>query len=283
MHKIRKINRVLKARPSMDGAGVHLRRVFGFHEVPDFDPFLMMDDFGSDKPEHYLKGFPWHPHRGIETITYLIRGSVEHGDSLGNEGVISEGDVQWMTAGSGIVHQEMPKGDASGAMFGFQLWANLPAAQKMMPPRYRDISAEQIPELVDEHGIRVKIIAGRLGDVRGPVDDIAIDPGYFDCTVPAGQSFIHETKADYTALLYVIEGVCECDGSQIDKGKLVHFTKGDRIELTASDAPLRFLLLTGKPLNEPVVWGGPIVMNTQAELDLAFHEYKNGTFIKNHS
>lgn len=267
----------------MDGAGVHLRRVFGFHELPDFDPFLMMDDFGSDKPEHYLKGFPWHPHRGIETITYLIRGSVEHGDSLGNEGVISEGDVQWMTAGSGIVHQEMPKGDASGAMFGFQLWANLPAAQKMMPPRYRDISSEQIPEVVQEHGIRVKIIAGRLGDVHGPVDDIAIDPGYFDCTVPAGQSFIQETKADDTALLYVIEGVCECDGSQIDKGNLVHFTKGDRIELTASDAPLRFLLLTGKPLNEPVVWGGPIVMNTQAELDLAFQEYKNGTFIKNHS
>ena len=281
MQATRKISMILKGQPTMEGAGVHLHRVFGYSQSPRLDPFLMLDDFRSDTPAHYLKGFPWHPHRGIETITYVTRGNVEHGDSLGNTGVISSGDVQWMTAGSGIIHQEMPKGDASGAMHGFQLWANLPAAQKMMAPRYRGITADQIPAVELDNGVTVNVIAGSIGGARGPMDDIIIDPEYFDCTVPAGQTFIHRTDPSYTAFIYVIEGQGTTDGQTLDNGTLVLFDAGQQLAVSAAGDPLRFLLLTGRPLNEPVAWQGPIVMNTQAELETAFQEYRNGTFIKN--
>ena len=282
MQATRKISMILKRQPTMEGAGVHLNRVFGYGQSPRLDPFLMLDDFRSDTPAHYLKGFPWHPHRGIETITYVTKGDVEHGDSLGNTGVISSGDVQWMTAGSGIIHQEMPKGDANGSMHGFQLWANLPAAQKMMAPRYRGITADQIPAVVLDNGVTVKVIAGSIGDARGPMDDIVIDPEYFDCTVPAGQSFTHQTDPAYTAFIYVVGGEGATDGQAIENGTLVLFDEGKQLVVSAADVPLNFLLLTGKPLNEPVAWRGPIVMNTQAELETAFREYRDGTFIKNH-
>jgi hypothetical protein len=270
----------LTRQATLEGAGVHLHRVFGYGQSPRFDPFLMLDDFRSDTSAHYLKGFPWHPHRGIETITYVTRGDVEHGDSLGNTGVISSGDVQWMTAGSGIIHQEMPKGDASGAMHGFQLWANLPAAQKMMAPRYRDITADRIPVVELENGVTVKVIAGSLGGANGPMDDIVIDPEYLDCTVPAGVTFFHPTDPAYTAFIYVIQGAGQTDGEALENGKLVLFGEGEQLAVSAADASLRFLLLTGKPLNEPVAWRGPIVMNTEAELETAFREYREGKFIK---
>jgi hypothetical protein len=281
MKNSRKVKMKLTRKPTIEGAGVHLHRVFGFSESPQLDPFLMLDDFRSDNPEQYIKGFPWHPHRGIETITYVTKGDVEHGDSLGNQGVISTGDVQWMTAGSGIIHQEMPKGDPQGAMHGFQLWANLPAAQKMMPPRYRGIMADQIPEVELEDGIKVKVIAGSIGSVQGPMDNIVIDPEYFDCTVPDGRTFVHQTHPEYTAFIYVIDGVGKTAGEALENGKLVLFDEGDQLAVSAAGEPLRFLMLTGKPLNEPVAWRGPIVMNTQAELELAFREYREGTFIKN--
>jgi redox-sensitive bicupin YhaK (pirin superfamily) len=268
-------------QPTLEGAGVHLNRVFGFREAPQLDPFLMLDDFRSDTPAHYIKGFPWHPHRGIETITYVLKGDVEHGDSLGNTGLISSGDVQWMTAGSGIIHQEMPKGDAEGAMHGFQLWANLPAAQKMMAPRYRDITAERIPVVELASGARVKVIAGRFEGAAGPMDDIVIDPQFLDCSVPAGETFVHATDPDYTAMIYVIGGTGGIDGKTVSNGELVLFEKGDRLSVDAQADGFRFLLLTGKPLGEPVAWRGPIVMNTQEELDRAFKEYREGTFIKN--
>jgi len=271
----------LTRQPTMEGAGVHLNRVFGYSQSPRFDPFLMLDDFRSNTPALYLKGFPWHPHRGIETITYVTKGDVEHGDSLGNKGVISSGGVQWMTAGSGIIHQEMPKGDANGAMHGFQLWANLPAAQKMMTPRYRGITADQIPAVELENGVQVKVIAGSIGGAKGPMDDIVIDPEYFDCTVPTGQTFTHETDPAYTAFIYVIGGKGSTDSQAIENGTLVLFDAGDHVAISAANEPLSLLLLTGKPLNEPVAWRGPIVMNTQAELETAFREYHEGTFIKN--
>ena len=281
MQTTRKIRMTLTRQPTMEGAGVHLNRVFGYSQSPRFDPFLMLDDFRSNTPAHYLKGFPWHPHRGIETITYVTKGDVEHGDSLGNTGVISSGDVQWMTAGSGIIHQEMPKGDANGAMHGFQLWANLPAAQKMMTPRYRGITADQIPAVELENGVQVKVIAGSIGGAKGPMDDIVIDPEYFDFTVPTGQTFTHETDPAYTAFIYVIGGKGSTDSQAIENGTLVLFDAGDHVAISAANEPLSLLLLTGKPLNEPVAWRGPIVMNTQAELETAFREYHEGTFIKN--
>jgi hypothetical protein len=281
MQTTRKIRMTLTRQPTMEGAGVHLNRVFGYSQSPRFDPFLMLDDFRSNTPAHYLKGFPWHPHRGIETITYVTKGDVEHGDSLGNTGVISSGDVQWMTAGSGIIHQEMPKGDANGAMHGFQLWANLPAAQKMMTPRYRGITADQIPAVELANGVQVKVIAGSIGGAKGSMDDIVIDPEYFDCTVPTGQTFTHETDPAYTAFIYVIGGKGSTDSQAIENGTLVLFDAGDHVAISAANEPLRLLLLTGKPLNEPVAWRGPIVMNTQAELETAFREYHEGTFIKN--
>jgi len=280
MGTTRKVRAKLTRQPTMEGAGVHLNRVFGYHEAPQLDPFLMLDDFRSDIPEHYLKGFPWHPHRGIETITYVLKGDVAHGDSMGNTGVISSGDVQWMTAGSGIIHQEMPKGDPNGAMYGFQLWANLPASQKMMRPRYRGITAEQIPEVEMTNGVRIKIIAGMIDGVRGPMEEIVIDPEYLDCTVPAGETYVHTTNPAYTAFIYVIGGRGITDDTDLENGILVLFEKGDQFSVKAGGEDLRFLLLTGKPLNEPVAWRGPIVMNTQEELETAFREYQEGTFIK---
>ncbi|MEJ2056328.1 MAG: pirin family protein, partial [Desulfofustis sp.] len=241
--------------------------------------FLLLDDFRSDNPADYLKGFPWHPHRGIETITYVLSGDVEHGDSLGNSGIISSGDVQWMTAGSGIIHQEMPKGDADGSMYGFQLWANLPARDKMTRPRYRDITADMIPEIVTEAG-RVKVIAGSYGSAKGSVDDIFIDPLYLDVTLDADKSFQYPTPANHTVLLYVIAESGETAGTTVMNRELVLFGAGDEIAVTAGPAGLRFLLLSGKPLNEPIAWRGPIVMNTDEELQTAFREYQQGTFIK---
>jgi redox-sensitive bicupin YhaK (pirin superfamily) len=280
MNKKRKIRMALKSKPVIEGAGVHLKRVFGFSEIPKFDPFLMLDDFRSDNPEHFRKGFPWHPHRGIETITYVLKGDIEHGDSMGNKGIISSGDVQWMTAGSGIIHQEMPTGDAQGSMHGFQLWANLPASQKMMDPRYRGITASQIPEVVMDNGVRIKIIAGTVGSITGPVRDIVINPEYFDCTVPEGVEYIHATKPDYTALIYVIDGKGVINDTEVRNQTLILFDTGEEFAIKATGKHVRFLLLTGEPLNETIAWRGPIVMNTQAELETAFREYQEGNFVK---
>jgi redox-sensitive bicupin YhaK (pirin superfamily) len=280
MNKKRKIRMALKSNPVIEGAGVHLKRVFGFSEIPKFDPFLMLDDFRSDNPEHFRKGFPWHPHRGIETITYVLKGDIEHGDSMGNKGIISSGDVQWMTAGSGIIHQEMPTGDAQGSMHGFQLWANLPASQKMMDPRYRGITASQIPEVVMDNGVRIKIIAGTVGSITGPVRDIVINPEYFDCTVPEGVEYIHATKPDYTALIYVIDGKGVINDTEVRNQTLILFDTGEEFAIKATGKHVRFLLLTGEPLNETIAWRGPIVMNTQAELETAFREYQEGNFVK---
>lgn len=280
MNKKRKIRMALKSKPVIEGAGVHLKRVFGFSEIPKFDPFLMLDDFRSDNPEHFRKGFPWHPHRGIETITYVLKGDIEHGDSMGNKGIISSGDIQWMTAGSGIIHQEMPTGDAQGSMHGFQLWANLPASQKMMDPRYRGITASQIPEVVMDNGVRIKIIAGTVGSITGPVRDIVINPEYFDCTVPEGVEYIHATKPDYTALIYVIDGKGVINDTEVRNQTLILFDTGEEFAIKATGKHVRFLLLTGEPLNETIAWRGPIVMNTQAELETAFREYQEGNFVK---
>jgi redox-sensitive bicupin YhaK (pirin superfamily) len=300
MPEARKIFKVFKGKPTMEGAGVHLKRVFGFPEVPMFDPFLLLDDFRSDNPDHFLKGFPWHPHRGIETITYVLKGDVEHGDSLGNRGVIGSGDVQWMTAGSGIIHQEMPKGDDQGRMYGFQLWANLPSGQKMMDPRYRDITSGQIPEVRLQNGTMVKIIAGEVSGVRGPVADIVIDPEYVDISVPAGSEFIHPTKSGHMVFAYVIDGrgffcrekdpfTYEVEGENyfdlkrepfVADGSLVLFGDGEEIAVFTEEHPVRFLLISGHPIGEPIAWYGPIVMNTREELQLAFEEYNQGTFIK---
>ena len=279
----RKIKRVSKSQPTLEGAGVQLKRAFGNNDTSLFDPFLMMDDFRSIGREKYIKGFPWHPHRGIETITYILEGSVEHGDSMGNKGTISAGDVQWMTAGSGIIHQEMPKGTADEKMFGFQLWANLPAAKKMMDPRYQDIKSSAIPEVITKNGVKIKVICGDISGVKGPVKDIIIDPEYLDVTIPENSIYIHNTHKDYTAFVYVIDGRghFEKEKKQVaENNTLVLFEKGDNIEISTGDTFVRFLLLTGKPLNEPIAWGGPIVMNTEKELRLAFDEYQNGTFIK---
>ncbi len=280
MGSTRKIRIKLTGQPTIEGAGVHLNRLFGYNQVPALDPFLMLDDFRSDIPEHYLKGFPWHPHRGIETITYVLKGDVAHGDSMGNKGIITSGDVQWMTAGSGIIHQEMPKGDENGSMHGFQLWANLPAREKMMPPRYRGITADRIPEVETANGVRIKVIAGEIGGIKGPVEEIVIDPEYLDCTVPIGETYEHETDPGYTAFIYVIGGRGVTDHTEIENGTLALYEAGDRLSVTATGDDLRFLLLTGKPLREPVAWRGPIVMNTQEELETAFREYREGTFIK---
>jgi len=283
MTTLRKIHKVFKSKPVIEGAGVHLKRALGLSEVPMFDPFLLLDDFRSNNPEHYLKGFPWHPHRGIETITYVLNGDVEHGDSMGNKGDITSGDVQWMTAGSGIIHQEMPKGDAEGNMEGFQLWANLPASQKMMDPRYRDVKAEQIPKVHLENGTEIKIICGQVGDTQGPVRDIIIDPEYLDITVPSQTTYSHPTKSGHTVFVYVIAGKgCFCEEKEpfLSNETLVLFEDGDQITVNAQDESVRFLLISGKPIREPVAWQGPIVMNTQEELTIAFDEYRQGIFVK---
>ena len=300
MKKNRKIRKIIKSQPTIEGAGVHLKRAFAFREVPAFDPFLLLDDFRSDNPRHYINGFPWHPHRGIETITYVLRGKVEHGDSMGNKGVIGAGEVQWMTAGSGIIHQEMPKGDEIGHMSGFQLWANLPASHKMMAPRYRDVKSQQIPEISTKNGTAIKVICGKVRGTQGPVRDIVTDPEYLDVTVPAGTEFIHPTNPGHTVFAYVIEGrarfcreedpfTYEVEGVNyfdmqrdpfLSNGSLVLFDDGEQIVVSAEDEPVRFLLMSGKPIGEPVAWYGPIVMNSREELQVAFDEYRNGTFIK---
>jgi len=296
----RKIRKVLKSKPTLEGAGVQLKRAFGFGDTKMFDPFLLMDDFRGDTPAQYIRGFPWHPHRGIETITYVLRGDVEHADSLGNRGVISSGDVQWMTAGSGIIHHEMPRGDPEGRMYGFQLWANLPASHKMMDPRYRDVKDATIPRLTLPNGVEIRIICGKVGDQQGPVQDVVIDPQYLDVSVPARSEFIFPTPPGHTVFAYVIDGkgiFCdqkdpysyEEEGSNyfdlqrdpmLGNTTLVVFGDGDQVKVTTEDFSVRFLLISGRPIKEPVAWYGPIVMNTAAELQTAFEEYQNGTFIK---
>jgi hypothetical protein len=272
-----------RSQPTLEGAGVHLRRAFGHDQVPLLDPFLMLDDFRSSDPARYLPGFPWHPHRGIETITYMLDGEVDHGDSLGNHGVIGPGDVQWMTAGSGVIHQEMPRGDPAGRMGGFQLWANLPAGQKMMDPRYRDVRAADIPVASLPGGATARVVCGQAGGVTGPVRDIVIEPEYLDVTVPPGAHFTHPVAEGHTVFAYVVAGSGQFGqdpDAHASSETLVLFGPGDQVTARASDAGLRFLLISGKPLGEPVAWGGPIVMNTQDELQTALEEYRKGTFLK---
>jgi redox-sensitive bicupin YhaK (pirin superfamily) len=297
----RRIQKVWKSKPTIEGAGVHLKRAFGYYQVPQLDPFLLLDDFHSDNPDHYLAGFPWHPHRGIETITYVLHGRVEHGDSMGNAGTISPGDVQWMTAGSGIIHQEMPKGGEDKLLWGFQLWANLPAKDKMMDPRYRGVTRGEIPEVRLASGASVKIICGTVEGVSGPVRDIVTGPEYLDVSVPANTTFTHPISPGHTALVYVIEGRAYFDeernpfahevvgNNYFDfkrdcrfgaESLILYQRKGDTVAITTEDSPARFLLVSGNPIGEPVAWYGPIVMNTQEELQIAFEEFERGTFIK---
>lgn len=273
----RTVKNIFKSRPTLEGAGVRLHRVFGYHQVPLFDPFLMLDHFGSRNPEDYIKGFPWHPHRGIETVTYMLTGQVEHGDSLGNTGVINSGDLQWMTAGSGIIHQEMPK-YYNGLLEGLQLWVNLPAEKKMTQPRYRGIIGNQIP-MVRHEDATLKVIAGKIADTQGPVTDLMVDIEYFDVTLSKGKEFTRTTKKGSTAFLYIISGSGSIQETTIASHHGVLLSDGDSVRITADDM-LRFLFITGKPLKEPVAWGGPIVMNTEAELQQAFKELDEGTFVK---
>lgn len=298
---IRPVRRIVQSTPTMEGAGVKLQRAFGFGETAEFDPFLLLDDFRNDRPDDYRAGFPWHPHRGIETITYVLAGSVDHGDSLGNQGSLGAGDVQWMTAGSGIMHQEMPKGDARGRMHGFQLWANLPSSLKMSTPRYQDIKAIEIPDVVDDDGTRVRIVCGEFWGKRGPVEGVAADPRYLDITVPPGRRKVLPVETGRHAFAYVFEGsgtfrdasqpfgvLTEketADGETLIREStgnrsLVLFGSGDEVTVQAGDEGIRFLLVSGKPIEEPVAWYGPIVMNTQAELQQAVSELRGGTFIK---
>ena len=298
---IRQIKKVWKSIPTIEGAGVRLNRVFGFHQLPQMDPFLLLDCFHSDNRDDYVRGFPWHPHRGMETITYVLDGDVEHKDSLGNSGIIRPGDVQWMTAGSGIIHQEMPKGSAKGRMWGFQLWANLPQRDKMMDPRYREVTAQQIPAVKTAEEATVRIISGQVDGTQGPVREIVTDPEYLDVSLPAGKTFTHPVKPGYTVFAHVVEGegyfdagrnpfdrenvgrnyfdmdpACVCKEGEI----ALYGPGGDTVLVTAGKSSVRFLLISGKPLNEPVAWYGPIVMNTKEELKTAFAEFKAGTFIR---
>jgi len=283
MSKIREVRIILKSRSTMEGAGVRLKRAFGDVD-PTLDPFLLLDDFHSDNPNDYMAGFPWHPHRGIETITYMIRGRIEHGDSMKNNGVIGAGDVQWMTAGSGIIHQEMPKKNEDDPyLAGFQLWANLPASHKMMNPRYRDITKEQIPEVVVNDKVKVKIICGEVNGVKGPVQDIITDPEYLDVSIKPNSEFNHSIVRSHNAFAYVIEGEATFDPSNdelVGVEYLVIYREGDEVLIQTKDKSVRFLLISGKPIGEPVAWRGPIVMNTEEELRIAFNEYNKGTFIK---
>ena len=301
MSKIRRIKSIMKSQPKIEGAGVHLKRAFGEHN-PSLDPFLLLDDFHSHKPKEYMNGFPWHPHRGIETITYMINGEIEHGDNLGNKGTINSGDVQWMTAGSGIIHQEMPKNQNQKSMWGFQLWANLPASNKMVNPKYRDVNKNQIPKVELDNGTKIKIIAGEINGVSGPVNDVTIKPEYFDVTIPPNSSFNHHVKRGHNVFAYVIDGSAYFDPglnleiSEINtktdiyndtcfasSENLIIYGDGENISIKTKEKSTRFLLISGKPIHEPVAWYGPIVMNTQNQLLTAFKEYKNGTFIKNNT
>ena len=283
MPKIREVRVTLKSRSTMEGAGVRLKRAFGSAD-PTLDPFLLLDDFHSDDPNDYLAGFPWHPHRGIETITYMLHGKVEHGDSMGNSGIIGAGDVQWMTAGNGIIHQEMPKrNDNDPFLAGFQLWANLPASHKMMDPRYRDITKEQIPEVIVNDNTRVKIICGEVNGVKGPVQDIVTDPEYLDVSIEPNSQFNRSIDNDHNVFAYVVEGEGIFDPTKdeiVGTEHLVIFKEGDEVLIQTKDKSVRFLLISGKPIGEPVAWRGPIVMNTEEELRIAFNEYSKGTFIK---
>jgi redox-sensitive bicupin YhaK (pirin superfamily) len=285
----RKIRQAWKSQPTMEGAGVRLNRAFGFHETPRLDPFLLLDAFHSENPDDYRKGFPWHPHRGIETITYILDGEVEHGDSMGNRGLISAGDVQWMTAGSGIIHQEMPKGDGKGEMWGFQLWSNLPARSKMMDPRYQEVKQSQIPVVKTPDGATVRVIAGEAAGARGPVREIVTDPLFLDVTLPAGKSFVQPVPANHNAFAYVIDGegyfepretLAREAPDKYGEGSLLLYGSGDTVEASAGKKSVRFLLVAGKPLREPIAWYGPVVMNTQKELETAFEEFGKGTFVK---
>lgn len=283
MKQYRNVEKVLVSQATLEGAGVKLNRAFGFFEAPDYDPFLLLDDFHSDHPDDYIKGFPWHPHRGIETITYLIRGVIEHGDSLGNKGMIRSGDVQWMTAGSGIIHQEMPQITEDKILQGFQLWLNLPSAHKMMPPRYRDVTSDQIPELKRQNGVTVKVISGNIETVDGPIRDVVAAPLLFDVSIFADQSFEYDLPETDTLLCYVFsgEGMFDPDTRDtIQEKHLVVYGAGKGLKVKAGACGLRFLMMSGKPLNEPVAWRGPIVMNTDEELDTAFQEYRDERFIK---
>ncbi|MCH7716725.1 MAG: pirin family protein [Gemmatimonadetes bacterium] len=297
---IRPIKRVTQAQPAIEGAGVRLRRAFGFGNTSDFDPFLLLDDFRNENPDDYLAGFPWHPHRGIETITYVLAGTVEHGDSLGNSGSLGAGDVQWMTAGSGILRQEMPKGNERGQMHGFQLWANLPSSLKMTAPRYQDVPSRDIPEVIDDDGTRVRVVCGEFWGKTGPVDGIAADPRYLDVSVPPGRRKTLPVETSRHAFAYVFEGagtfrdaseptavrteqVGSTGGAVLEETgdrSLVLFGSGDEVTVQAGDLGIRFLLVSGKPLEEPVAWRGPIVMNTDDELRQAYAELQDGTFIK---
>ncbi len=299
---IRPVRSVSTAQPTMEGAGVHLHRVFGFGDTSQTDPFLMMDDFRNDDPAHYSAGFPWHPHRGIETITYVLAGSVEHADSLGNTGLLGPGSVQWMTAGRGILHQEMPQGDSAGRMHGFQLWANLPSAHKMSAPRYQDIAGNEIVELQDDDGSVIRVVVGSWRGKRGPVDGIAADPQYLDVSLPANTRKTIPVDAYRNAFAYVFEGnalfrhASQPQGVKIEKEvngeevfmrdrsgnrTLILFDTGDEVVVETRDEPARFLLVSGKAIKEPVAWHGPIVMNTQQEIAQALRELNDGTFIKN--
>ncbi len=283
MKKVRKVKAVRPGVPTLEGAGVRLRRMFGFEKVPGLDPFLMLDDFSSRDSRDYLAGFPWHPHRGIETITYVLQGEIKHGDSMGNKGVIGPGDVQWMTAGSGIIHQEMPRESRATGLQGFQLWANLPASEKMVAPRYRGILSLQIPVISRENGVVIRVVCGSVDGVQGPVGEIRIDPEYLDVEVPAGAVFSHGLPSEYTVFAYVFTGQGDFDPGREKKaiaGNLVTFSDGDGVEITGGEKGVRFLLVSGKPLREPVAWRGPIVMNSEEELRLAFAEYAQGTFLK---
>jgi redox-sensitive bicupin YhaK (pirin superfamily) len=296
---IRSVKRIVQSKPTIEGAGVRLRRAFGFGDTGEFDPFLLLDDFRNDRPDDYRAGFPWHPHRGIETVTYVLAGTVAHGDSLGNSGKLGAGDVQWMTAGRGIFHQEMPEGDAQGRMHGFQLWANLPSSLKMIAPRYQDIKAAEIPEIVDDDGTVVRVVSGEFWGRRGPVDGIAADPRYLDVQVPAGRRKTLPVEIGRHAFAYVFDGAGKFSDASRPFGiltekaeaeepvrertgdrSLVVFDAGDEVTVQAGDAGIRFLLVSGKPIEEPVAWYGPIVMNTQAELQQAVAELRDGTFIR---
>jgi len=297
---LRPIKRVIKAKPTIEGAGVHLRRAFGFGSTSDFDPFLLLDDFRNERPEDYLAGFPWHPHRGIETITYVLAGTVEHGDSIGNSGVIGAGDVQWMTAGSGIIHQEMPMGDTSGRMHGFQLWGNLPSSLKMTPPRYQEVKTADIPSVTDDDGTQARVVCGNFWGVKGPVDWVAADPIYLDVSVPPGKRKTLPVETSRHAFAYVFGGegeFCNASGplavpteaagwadtsppAEAQNRSLILFDRGDEVTVQAGEQGIRFLLISGKPIQEPVAWYGPIVMNTQDELRQAFRELEQGTFLK---
>ena len=295
---IRPVKRIVQAKPTIEGAGVHLRRAFGFGDTADFDPFLLFDDFRGDRPADYQAGFPWHPHRGIETITYVLAGTVDHADSLGNQGSLGAGDVQWMTAGRGILHHEMPTGDAVGRMHGFQLWANLPSSLKMTAPRYQDVAAKDIPEIVDDDGTRVRVVCGDFWGRRGPVEGIAADPSYLDVSVPPGLRKTLPVDTHRQAFAYIFAGSGTFRGAsdpfgvltekaddsvvreQTGNRSLVVFDTGDEVTVQAGPEGIRFLLVSGKPLREPVAWYGPIVMNTQTELRQALQELQDGTFIR---